>query len=47
MALAYRFASFELRPKQRQLLADGHPVAPIDTDGVAALAARASRYLVF
>ena len=27
--------------------ADGHPVAPIDTDGVAALAARASRYLVF
>ena len=27
--------------------ADGHPVAPIDADGVAALAARASRYLVF
>jgi non-specific serine/threonine protein kinase len=27
MAPAYRFASFELRPKQRQLLADGHPVA--------------------
>ncbi len=27
MASAYRFASFELRPNQRQLLADGHPVA--------------------
>lgn len=27
--------------------ADGHPVATIDADGVAALAARASRYLVF
>ena len=27
MARAYRFASFELRPNQRQLLADGHPVA--------------------
>jgi len=27
--------------------ADGHPVAPIDAGGVAALAARASRYLVF
>ncbi|HET6367164.1 MAG TPA: hypothetical protein VFG27_08065 [Pseudomonadales bacterium] len=27
--------------------ADGHPVAAIDADGVAALAARASRYLVF
>jgi len=27
--------------------ADGHPVTPIDAGGVAALAARASRYLVF
>ena len=27
MAPAYRFGSFELRPNQRQLLADGHPVA--------------------
>src|ERR1700739_3271873 len=27
MAPAYRFGAFERRPKQRQLLADGHPVA--------------------
>jgi hypothetical protein len=27
--------------------ADGHPVATIDADGVATLAARASRYLIF
>jgi predicted peroxiredoxin len=27
--------------------AEGHPVRPIDTEGIAALAARASRFIVF
>ena len=27
--------------------ADAHPVTPIDTEGIAALAARASRFIVF
>lgn len=34
-------------PPDRDWNADGHPVATIDAGGVAALAARASRYLVF
>lgn len=34
-------------PRDPDWNADGHPVATIDADGVAALAARASRYLVF
>jgi hypothetical protein len=34
-------------PRDPDWNADGHPVAAIDAEGVAALAARASRYLVF
>ena len=34
-------------PRDPDWNADGHPVATIDADGVAALIARASRYLVF
>ncbi len=34
-------------PAEASWNADGHPVAPITPDGIAALVAKAQRYLVF
>jgi len=36
-----------VRPTDPSWNADGHPVAPITTDGIAALVAKAKRFLVF